>query len=169
VLRLHHGPLVHGTRPAIDPLLHSGAYVCGNRVTAVVLSGPLRDGASGTATVSAAGGNVLIQDPADARSPAMPRAALDQVPGAGVWPAAKLGRAVAEQVAAPAPSTIAPEFRPSCAEGVGDPLVSGVGLPIVAVGVDLEQDGDAVPGAAGDLGSGYPEFSQSETAAWRRS
>jgi hypothetical protein len=24
------------------------------------------------------------------------------------------------------------------------------------VGVDLEQDGDAVPGAAGDLGGGHP-------------
>jgi hypothetical protein len=29
------------------------------------------------------------------------------------------------------------------------------------VGVDLEQDGDAVPGAAGDLGGGSPELSHS--------
>jgi two-component system chemotaxis response regulator CheB len=122
VLRLHCGPLVHGTRPAIDPLLHSAADVCGNRVTAVVLSGLLHDGASGAAAVSAAGGSVLVQDPADARSPAMPRAALDQVPGAGVWPAAKLARAVAEQVAAAESPTIAPEFRPSRAEGVDEAL-----------------------------------------------
>lgn len=72
--------------------------------------------------MSAAGGTVLVQDPADARSPAMPRAALDRVPGAGVWLAAKLGRAVAEQVAAAAPSTIAPDFRPSCVEGVDEAL-----------------------------------------------
>ena len=38
------------------------------------------------------------------------------------------------------------------AEGVGDALVGGIGLPVDAVSVDLEQDGDAVPGAAGDLG-----------------
>jgi two-component system chemotaxis response regulator CheB len=122
VLRLHSGPVVHGTRPAIDPLLHSAADVCGSRVTAVVLSGQLRDGADGAAAVSAAGGGVLVQDPADARSPAMPRAALDRVPGAGVWPAAKLGRAVAEQVATAAPSTIAPQFRPSCVEGIDEAL-----------------------------------------------
>lgn len=122
VLRLHRGPLVHSCRPAIDPLLRSAADVCGNRVTAVVLSGLQRDGANGAAAVSAAGGSVLVQDPADARSPAMPRAALDRVPGAAVWPASKLGRAVAEQVAAPAPSTIAPQFSPSCVEGVDEAL-----------------------------------------------
>src|SRR5208337_2290813 len=42
------------------------------------------------------------------------------------------------------------------AEGVGDALVGGVGLAVDAVGVDLQQDGDAVPGAAGDLGGGHP-------------
>ena len=30
----------------------------------------------------------------------------------------------------------------------------------------LEQDSDAVPGAAGHLGGGHPELSHSETAAW---
>lgn len=122
MLRLHCGPVVHGTRPAIDPLLHSAADVCGNRVTAVVLSGLLRDGAAGAAAVSAAGGSVLVQDPADARIPAMPLAALDRVPSAGVWPAAKLGRVIAEQVAAAAPSTIVPEFWPSSVEGVDEAL-----------------------------------------------
>src|SRR6185437_13111584 len=42
------------------------------------------------------------------------------------------------------------------AEGVSDALVRGIGLAVDAVGVDLEQDGDAVPGAAGDLGGGHP-------------
>jgi hypothetical protein len=42
------------------------------------------------------------------------------------------------------------------AEGVGDALVGGVGLPVDAVGVDLEQDRDAVPDSAGDLGRRYP-------------
>jgi hypothetical protein len=39
-------------------------------------------------------------------------------------------------------------------EGVADALVSGAGLAVDAVGVDLEQDGDAVPGAAGDFDGG---------------
>ena len=41
-------------------------------------------------------------------------------------------------------------------EGVGDALVGGISLAVDAVGVDLEQDSDAVPGAAGDLGRRHP-------------
>ena len=41
------------------------------------------------------------------------------------------------------------------AEGVGDPLVRGVSLPVDAVGVDLQQDKE--PGTAGDLGRAHPE------------
>ena len=55
------------------------------------------------------------------------------------------------------------------AEGVGHALVGCIGLAVYAVGVDLEQDGDAVPGATGDLGRGLPELSHSEIAACRRS
>jgi two-component system chemotaxis response regulator CheB len=43
-------------------------------------------------------------------------------PGWRWAPAAKLARAVAEQVASPAPPPIAPEFRPSRAEGVDEAL-----------------------------------------------
>lgn len=99
VLRLHRGPPVHRTRPAVDPLLHSAARVCGDRVVAVVLSGRLRDGADGAAAVAAAGGTVLVQDPADADSPGMPLAALVRAPDAKAWPAAKLGVAVNDLVA----------------------------------------------------------------------
>ena len=42
------------------------------------------------------------------------------------------------------------------AEAVGDALVGSGGLAVDAVGVDLEQDGVAVPSAAGDLGGGHP-------------
>jgi hypothetical protein len=41
------------------------------------------------------------------------------------------------------------------AEGVGDALVGGVSLAVDAVGVDVEQDDDAVSGAAGNLGGGH--------------
>jgi hypothetical protein len=55
------------------------------------------------------------------------------------------------------------------AEGVGDALVGGGRLAVDAVCVDLEQDSDAVPGAAGDLGGGHPGVQPSDTAACRRS
>jgi hypothetical protein len=41
-------------------------------------------------------------------------------------------------------------------ESIGDPLVGGIRVPIDAVGVDLQQDRDAAPGAAGDLGGRHP-------------
>jgi len=37
-------------------------------------------------------------------------------------------------------------------ESVADALVGGSGLAVDAVGVDHEQDGDAMAGTAGDLG-----------------
>jgi hypothetical protein len=42
------------------------------------------------------------------------------------------------------------------AEGIADALVGGACLAVDAVGVDLEQDGDAVAGAARDFGGGDP-------------
>src|SRR6185437_2135135 len=42
------------------------------------------------------------------------------------------------------------------AEGVSDALVRGIGLAVDAVGVDLQQDRDAVPSAARDFGGGHP-------------
>ena len=40
--------------------------------------------------------------------------------------------------------------------GAGDPPVGGISLPVDAVGVDLEQDGDGGPGAASYFGGGQP-------------
>jgi hypothetical protein len=37
------------------------------------------------------------------------------------------------------------------AEGVGDALVGGVGPPVDAMHIDLQQDGDAVPGTTSNL------------------
>ena len=48
---------------------------------------------------------------------------------------------------------------PGIAQGAGDALVGGVGLPVDAVGVDLEQDRDAVPGAGGRPRSRAPRRS----------
>ncbi|WP_433064038.1 chemotaxis protein CheB [Dactylosporangium sp. CS-033363] len=121
-LRLHRGPLVHHTRPAADPLLHSAAAVCGRRVIAVLLSGQLRDGAAGAAAVAAAGGTVLVQDPAEAPYPDMPRATLARVPGAATWPAEKLGPAIADLVASSAPARVAPPPFPPRVHGIDDAL-----------------------------------------------
>ncbi|CAN5886370.1 hypothetical protein BH11MYX2_BH11MYX2_07490 [soil metagenome] len=67
----------HFSRPAIDPLLDTAAVAFGSRGIGVLLSGGNADGAAGLAAIHAAGGKTLVQDPASATSPEMPRAALE--------------------------------------------------------------------------------------------
>lgn len=70
---------VSWARPSIDVLFESAAYAYGPATLAVALTGGSNDGAAGAAQVKAAGGLVLVQDPADALCPVLPRAVLDRI------------------------------------------------------------------------------------------
>jgi two-component system chemotaxis response regulator CheB len=65
-------------------------------VVAVVLSGTRDDGAAGAESVVAQGGQVVVQDPAEAMFPSMPRAVLARVASATSRPVAELGKLIGE-------------------------------------------------------------------------
>src|SRR5262245_39519685 len=66
----------HGNRPrpSVDLLLSTAAESYHDRLFAVILTGSGSDGASGAVDVKAAGGTVIIQNPATAAHPSMPQA-----------------------------------------------------------------------------------------------
>lgn len=67
---------VHFARPAIDVLMSSAADVYGEDLVGILLTGANVDGAAGMAAIQAQGGFTIVQDPADAQVPTMPRAAI---------------------------------------------------------------------------------------------
>jgi two-component system, chemotaxis family, protein-glutamate methylesterase/glutaminase len=109
-VRLDSGPKVNGSRPAVDPLLSTLAAEFGAGSVAVILSGALGDGASGARAVVAAGGAVLVQDPADAMVSSMPESALAAVgPAAQILPADELGLALGRLAREPMVFGVSPE------------------------------------------------------------
>jgi two-component system chemotaxis response regulator CheB len=78
------------SRPSIDVLFVSAAASHAERTIGVVLTGANRDGAAGLRAIRERGGVALVQDPADAERPKMPRAALEACPGAQVRPLAAI-------------------------------------------------------------------------------
>jgi two-component system, chemotaxis family, protein-glutamate methylesterase/glutaminase len=91
VIRLSRGPKEHHARPAIDPLFRSAALACGARAIGVILTGMLDDGSAGLRAIKDCGGIAVVQDPADAHAPSMPRCALASVEADHVVPLLSMG------------------------------------------------------------------------------
>ena len=111
------GPPENRSRPAVDPLFRSAAVACGPRVIGVVLSGALDDGAEGLSAIRRCGGITVVQDPADAEWPDMPRHARERADAEHCYPAADLPallQRLARSIAGPSipvPAELALEVR----------------------------------------------------------
>lgn len=107
-VRLTHGPRENMSRPAIDVLFRSAALSAGPRTIAVLLSGMLDDGSAGLRAVHRCGGSALIQAPADADFPDMPRSALAALPSAEALPS----DAIADRIVALLDEPVEHDCRP---------------------------------------------------------
>lgn len=85
------GPKENRSRPAIDPLFRSAALAYGARTVGVLLTGLLDDGVAGLAAIQRCGGVTVVQDPADALYPDLPRNALANVDADHVLPIHRIG------------------------------------------------------------------------------
>src|SRR5262249_6511222 len=93
------GPVAFA-RPSIDLLFESAAESRRARCVGVVLTGANDDGSAGLARIVELGGAAVVQDPADAVRPEMPRAAVAAVPSAAVLPLESIAPLLVELCAA---------------------------------------------------------------------
>ena len=85
------GPRENQFRPSIDPLFRSAAAFHGSRVVGVMLTGLMSDGVLGMEAVHRCGGVVVVQDPADAEYPDLPRNVIKQVGADYIASVAEMG------------------------------------------------------------------------------
>jgi chemotaxis response regulator CheB len=110
VMRLEASPKEMFSRPCVDVLFKSAAACFGRRVIGVLLSGGSPDGTAGLWHIKKRGGIAVIQDPAEAKIPAMPESAIDSVSPDFVLPASEIAAKI-EELSAPARETRAESPR----------------------------------------------------------
>lgn len=101
-------PRENRARPAINPLFRTAAAARSSRTIAVLLTGGLDDGIAGLRAVQRCGGIVVVQDPADAKVPDLPRRALAALTPDYVLPLAQIGPLLVQVCTGHAPPSEVP-------------------------------------------------------------
>jgi two-component system chemotaxis response regulator CheB len=94
------GPLVNSCKPAADVLFRSAAKCYGPSVLAVVLTGMGQDGLDGCRDISAAGGQVVVQDRATSVVWGMPGQVAEAGLAESVLPVSEIGDEIVRRVKA---------------------------------------------------------------------
>jgi two-component system, chemotaxis family, protein-glutamate methylesterase/glutaminase len=98
-IKLGRGPEENRWRPSIDVLFRSAATAYKSRVTGIILTGLLDDGASGMWAVKRTGGTTVVQDPNEAEYPDMPLAVLNKMDVEYCVPISEMGRIISHTIA----------------------------------------------------------------------
>ena len=69
--------LVKYSRPSIDVLFESAAYVFREKLIGIILTGASNDGAEGISMIRRFGGLTIAQDPSEAAFPYMPKSSIE--------------------------------------------------------------------------------------------
>lgn len=111
-IHLRRGPRENNFRPSIDSLFRSLAVFGSTRSIAIILSGYLDDGAAGSISIQECGGVTIVQDPAEAFAPDMPRAVISALGEPDiVAPVEEIGKGLSKWISAPAGDPIAPSSK----------------------------------------------------------
>lgn len=140
VLRVKKGPRENRFRPAIDPLFRSAAQIFGPSAIGVILTGNLDDGAAGLWAIKQLGGTAIVQDPADALFPDMPRNALAAVAADHVVP-----------LAAVAPLLVRLVSEAPCEEAAVSPTAASVSRT-VDIEVKIAMEHNAIESGLEEIG-----------------
>ncbi|MGE4405027.1 chemotaxis protein CheB [Pseudomonas sp.] len=95
-LSLSQDDAVNFSRPSIDVLFESAADAWGPNLAGVLLTGANEDGAAGLEAIHRGGGLTVVQDPAEAAVPTMPRAALQRFAPEHILPLRDIHRLLRE-------------------------------------------------------------------------
>ncbi|MEY3902571.1 MAG: hypothetical protein RL189_1877 [Pseudomonadota bacterium] len=95
---LNQNQMLHGVRPAADPLFESIAPLMGSRAIGVVLTGMGRDGAEGLLSMRQSGSYNIAQDEASCVVASMPREAIERGAIQIVSPLSKIASIIVAEI-----------------------------------------------------------------------